>query len=265
MINITIVTAFFDINREVDGDGRKLNDYLEWIKKTLELNCNLFIVTEKKFIEFMKDNRPKEYMNKTHIIEDKLENASYYKYISRIREILNNNNYKTKIEHPNRVECKLPEYNIIQYSKFGWLKQAINLNIFKSDCFFWMDIGCSRFFLDTNINNIYPNPNNKIICENNNKFIIQQRQDLQYYNIDENFIWKSDNLLKGTMFGGSRYIIFVIDKLLEDIFTKQMLEKNNVNNEQLGLTLVWKNNPDLFDLINDTSNNHLMLFKLLSA
>ena len=128
-----------------------------------------------------------------------------------------------------------------------------------------MDIGCSRFFLDTNINNIYTNPNNKIINDSNNKFIIQQRQDLQNYNIDDNFIWNSDNLLKGTMFGGYKDIIFIIDKLLEDIFTKQMLDKNNVNNEQLGLTLLWKNNPELFNLIYDNSNNHLMLFKLLSA
>ena len=43
MSNVTIVTAFFDINREKNGDGRKLNDYLEWIKTTLQLNCNLFI------------------------------------------------------------------------------------------------------------------------------------------------------------------------------------------------------------------------------
>jgi len=59
--------------------------------------------------------------------------------------------------------------------------------------------------------------------------------------------------------------IFIIDKLLEDVFLTQMLEKNNVNNEQLGLTLVWKNNPELFNLIYDNSNHHLMLFKLLSA
>ena len=264
-MSTTIVTAFFDINRENNGDGRKLDEYLEWIMLTLQLNCNLVIFTESKFIEFMNTYRPSIYKDKTYIIEDTLENTSYYKYISRIQTILNDDTYKNKIKHPNRVECKIPEYNIIQYSKFGWLKQAINLNIFNSDYFFWMDIGCSRFFLDTNINNIYPNPNNKIINESNNKFIIQQRQDLQNYNIDENFIWNSDNLLKGTLFGGHKDIIFVIDKLLEDVFTKQMLEKDNVNNEQLGLTLVWKNNPELFNLIYDNSNNHLMLFKLLSA
>lgn len=46
-MSATLVTAFFDINREKNGDGRKIEEYLEWIKKTLQLNCNLFIITEK--------------------------------------------------------------------------------------------------------------------------------------------------------------------------------------------------------------------------
>ena len=37
------------------------------------------------------------------------------------------------------VECVLPEYNIIQYSKFHCLELAIDYNIFQSEHFFWMD------------------------------------------------------------------------------------------------------------------------------
>jgi len=43
-----------------------------------------------------------------------------------------------------------------------------------------------------------------------------------------------------------------------------MLEKNNVNNEQLGLLLVYKKNPELFNLINGVKNEHIWLFKYLS-
>ena len=42
---VTIVTAFFDINREEKGDGRKIDDYLNWMKVTMQLNCNMFIIT----------------------------------------------------------------------------------------------------------------------------------------------------------------------------------------------------------------------------
>ena len=262
MTKVTIVTAFFDIKRETNGDGRKLTDYLEWIKKTLQLNCNLFIVTEQKFVNFMKENRPEGY--NTFIKEDTLENASYYKYLPRMREILNSSDYKKRIAHPNRVECTLPEYNVIQYSKFGWLEDAIRENPFDSEYFFWMDAGISRFFLDTHVHQPYPSTPNNIIIGSNYKFIIQPRYDLTTYNINEDFIWTAENLLKGTMFGGRKDIVLKIGNLVENVFNEEMLNKNNVNNEQLALALVYKNNPELFHLINDDRRYHLILFKLLS-
>jgi len=32
----TLVTAFFDINRHTQGDGRTIDEYLQWIHKTLQ-------------------------------------------------------------------------------------------------------------------------------------------------------------------------------------------------------------------------------------
>ena len=156
-MSITFVTAFFDIQRDKKGDGRSIDEYLEWIKKTLQLNANLYIVTESKFVNFMKENRPSGYA--THIIEDTLENACYYKYLPVMKQIMESREYKSRIEYPDRVECKLPEYNIIQYSKFGWLERAIIENPFNSKAFFWMDIGISRFFGNIPLQLPYPNEN----------------------------------------------------------------------------------------------------------
>ncbi len=259
-MSATLVTAFFDINREKNGDGRKIEEYLKWIKKTLQLNCNLFIITEKKFINFMRLHRPRNY--NTFIKEETLENTQYYKYFNRIKEILSSNEYKRKIQHPNRVECILPEYNIIQYNKFYWLEDAIKINPFHSEYFFWVDAGISRFFLDVNINNPYPNMN--IINKYPNKLIIQSRYDLKYSVIDDNFIWKSDNLIKGTMFGGDKNILLKINKEIEKIFIEKMLKNNNVNNEQIALTILYKNNSELFQIVDDNINCHLIIFKLLS-
>ena len=259
--SVTMVTAFFDINREKKGDGRSINEYLQWIKRTLQLNCNLYIITEKKFIDFMRHHRPNGY--NTYIKEDTLENAQYYKYREKMVEILESEEYKKKIKHPNCVECKLPEYNIIQYSKFGWLKDAIKENPFNSDFFFWIDAGISRFFLNTDISKPYPSNNQ--VKRFDDRFIIQCRHDIHSYPFDANtFIWGSDNLLIGTMFGGSKNSILMVDKKLEEEFNKSMLEKNNVNNEQLGLALVYKKNPYLFNLVNSIRGYHLVLFKFLS-
>jgi len=254
--NVTIVTAFFDINRETNGDGRKLDEYLSWIQKTLQLNCNMYIVTEKRFVEFMKKHRPIKY--NTYIKEDILENAHYYKYLPEITTILNSPEYKQRVAHPDRVECKLPKYNIIQYSKFGWLENAIADNPFNTEYFFWMDAGCSRFFLNLDITQPYPRMST--INNSYNRFIIQARRDIFTYPIDDTFIWKADNLLVGTLFGGYYKSVIQVKELLEEIFNKEMLNKQNVNNEQLGLALVYKKYPELFSLFINNGNNHLPLF-----
>jgi hypothetical protein len=153
----------------------------------------------------------------------------------------------------------MPEYNLIQYSKFGWLEEAIREDPFHTPSFFWVDMGISRFFLDVDIRNTYPGP----CIHTTDKFIIQQRHDLLHFPIDDDFVWKSDNLLKGTMFGGTKEMILNVSKELEQVFVS-MLEKGNVNNEQIGLAMVWKQHPEWFHLVEDYRGVHLILFKILS-
>ena len=56
----------------------------------------------------------------------------------------------------DRIECKQAMYSVIQYSKFPWLQQAIELNPHKSDIFFWLDAGGSRFFNNFDLTEPYP-------------------------------------------------------------------------------------------------------------
>lgn len=255
----TIITAFFDISRETKGDGRRLEEYMEWIKRTLQLNCHLYIITELRFIDFMKRARPLEYHHKTIFKADTLENAMYYKYLPRMRQIMESEEYKSRVMHPDRVECKLPEYNVIQYSKFGWLCDAIRENPFQSEYFFWMDIGISRFFENMELSREYPNQQalERLFNTGNkghetlDRFIIQKRWDLETFSINDNFIWRSDNLLKGGMFGGSRECIQRIRKSIDLIFNTQMLSRGCVNNEQVALSLIYKEHPDWFNLVDD--------------
>ena len=261
----TIITAFFDISRETKGDGRRLDEYMEWIKRTLQLNCYLYIVTEARFIDFMRSTRPAEYHHKTIFKTDTLENAMFYKYLPKIQEIINTSEYRARIMHPDRVECRLAEYNVIQYSKFGWLLDAIKDNPFHTNLFFWMDIGISRFFENMNLAMEYPNPFalERISNANPNGFIIQNRHDLETFSIDNNFIWRSDNLLKGGMFGGSSECIKRISVSIEQVFQEEMLAQECVNNEQVALAIVYTKNSKLFNLINDSPNRPLELLLLL--
>lgn len=262
--SVTIVTAFFDIGRANRGDGRTIDEYKEWLKKTLQVNCNLFIVTEPEFREFFIENRPEHLQ--THLKVMDFKDSHYYQYYDRMTTILADPEYKSKIAHPTRVECVLPEYNIIQYSKFHYLKMAMDENPFHSSSFFWMDAGCSRFFMDVDVTLPYPSRAIFNFLEQNpDKFIIQKRHDLEQYPLDDEFVWKSDNLLYGTMFGGGKDIVLKIAELVEWVFNEKMLAKNNVNNEQLALALVWKYYPDYFTLTDNIYRNHLSLFKLMAV
>ena len=252
-MSVTIVTALFDIDRENKGDGRSVSEYLEWFRKTLQLNCNLFIVTEEKFHQFVIANRPKNYP--THIKIDTLSNAKYYKYLPRIKGILESEEYKKRIVHPNRVECKLPEYNIIQYSKFGWLESCIETNPFDSEYFFWMDAGLSRFFGRTDLKIFYPsNKKVKFLQNAEKKFLVQGRVKLEKYQIDEKFKWGSDNLMKGGIFGGHRSCVLEVSEMMEHRFVTEMLDQKNANNEQLCLAYVWRDNKEKFFVVEN--NRH---------
>ena len=255
----TIVTAFFDINREKKGDGRTIEEYKDWLKLTLKLNCNMYIVTEPKFKEFFEEFRTR---SNTVLKIINLRDLKYYVYYNDIKDIIESQSYRSKIKDPNRVECVLPEYNIIQYSKFHCLEMAILDNIFNSEYFLWVDAGISRFFLDVDTSILYPLAVN-FLERTKDTLIIQKRFDIDCRLIDYNFIWGSDNLLKGTMFGGTPYIINKLSGLIDVVFKNMILNKT-MNNEQLALSIIWKNNKELFTLVDDNPNFHLIIFKLLS-
>ena len=80
------------------------------------------------------------------------------------------------------------------------------------------------------------------------KFMIQPREDIFTYPIDDTFLWKADNLFKGGMFGGNAKIVSEIGKKVEEVF-QTMLSHEQMNNEQLAIALVWKKYPDLFHLV----------------
>jgi len=263
MNSVTIVTAFFDINREKNGDGRSIAEYLQWIHKTLQLNCNLFVVTEEKFRDFFVNNRPKHLPMHLKIMT--FQESHYYRYYDQIKHILASPEYRSKVLDPNRVECVLPEYCIIQYSKFHYIDIAVKENPFHSSSFFWMDAGISRFFLDADISKPYPSKSvQDFLAANPDKFLIQKRHDLETYPIDDLFVWNSANLLSGGMFGGGKDIVLRIGEKVEQVFVNKMLKQNNVNNEQLALAMVWKDMREYFVTPHNVFGGHFSFFKLMA-
>lgn len=266
--NCIIVTALFDINRDKFKNQRlalkTIDEYYNWFKITLQINCPMVIYTEEKTKDFILKNRPIEY--KTDIVIQRLEDIPYYKYKDKISQILASNDYKIKMDDLNRIECNLPEYTIIQYSKFDWLKDASDRLPFGNDSnlFFWMDAGCSRFFEDFDLKKQYPGPKTMELLENiPNKLFCQCRNDINISIQNPNFFYTSNNLIYGTLFGGNKSIIEFMSGSIKYVF-EDLLNKNIVNNEQLALAYIYSKAPNNFNLYMNISNKHLPIFLRLS-
>jgi hypothetical protein len=254
----TVITALYDIGRDKKGDGRTIDQYLNWFEKTLQLNVPMVVYTEEKFKQFIIDKRKYD----TKIVIKPLNEIPYFKYNEKIIEILNNNEYKLKIKDPNRIECNLSLYNIIQYSKFDWIVEAIEQMYFDTEYYFWMDAGCSRFFQDVNPSKEWP-LNYNLLCKD--KFNIQGNSNNLYYNIAdvENYIWDSNCILVGTMFGGSKYVCVDIAERVKSQF-ELYLNDGIVNNEQIILGYLFKKDPSLFNVFIKLNGEHLPFFKELA-
>jgi len=243
----TIVTGLFDIKRN-NMDGRSWNDYLDWFGKTLSINCPMVVYVEEKTISFVEQKRNNF---PTKIISKKIEDLEYFQYKNDIDRILSSKMYLNSIKDPNRIECKYSLYNIIQYSKFEFVHSVSKENPFNSDYFIWMDAGLSRFFDNLNTNNEYPSKNFKLKnLELKNKMLIQTfasyYPDLFYAkNLSKDYLLDNRSYVMGGMFCSDAEGIKKVKQEI-DLLLKNMLEDNIINNEQIALGYLFKNNPDLF-------------------
>jgi hypothetical protein len=122
----TIVTAFItDINK-----NRDILQYVEYGKKLLSVSVPKIIFMEKKiiekyFIDFVSDPLCE------FIICEK-EDIYLYNYRDQIT------NFSLISDNPTKNTL---EYIFVQCNKTEWISQAIDLNIFKSDQYIWIDFG----------------------------------------------------------------------------------------------------------------------------
>lgn len=141
MKEVTIVSSLFNIKRE-GMDGRTWEEYLQWFDITLKLKCPMVLFVTEDLVSFIEERRKNI---PTEIIVQSVNDIPYQYLADKIEVVINSDEYKNKILDPERIECQHSMYSIVQYSKFKWIKQAIEENPFNSKFFFWVDAGGSRF------------------------------------------------------------------------------------------------------------------------
>lgn len=265
MSSVNIVTALFNIRRE-GMDGRIWEDYLKWFDITLKLKVPMTIFVSEDLREFVEERR---LHSPTNLILQKVEEMPLYHLKDYIDTILYSPNFKNKVKDPERIECQHALYSIVQYSKFYWLEEAFKNG--QQDYYFWLDAGSSRFFESYNFEEPYPSES-ALNCLNDigDKLLVQM--NTEYYpdlaEADELPIeYLSDNrsYVLGSMFGGSPEAILNVKEVIMDIFYNDMLKEGFVNNEQVALGYLIKQEPQLFEIYYRTNGKHLALFDELSV
>lgn len=264
---LTLVTSLYQLNDITRDDDRKWKDYLHWFQKTLSINCKFIIFTEPEVTPYINEVRNS---SNTLIIESSLEETPYFYLKETIQNILNSEEYKSKMIDVSRVECIDAIYSVIQYSKFKWIKTAAEINPFDDDYFFWIDAGVSRFLEPNDYKNSFPSLNALEKLKGiDDTFLIQYNND--YYQdltdariLSKKYFWDNRSFVCGSMFGGNYYAINEVSNEIEEIL--QLMIKNKcINNEQIALGYLTKIREDLFSLFYRTnSSKHLELFTELS-
>ena len=264
MTKPTFVSALFNIDRV---DGRKWDQYLKWFEETLKLQVPMVLFIEKELQDFIDEKRGDL---PTQTIYQTIEDIPYYNLKDKIQGILDSDEYKEKMSDTDRIECKQAMYSVIQYSKFPWLQQAIELNPHKSDIFFWLDAGGSRFFNNFDLTEPYPGTAAMESLEGmGESFLIQM--NCEYYRdlyeakkLDESYLYDNRSYVLGSMFGGHKNIIPKIVDMVDDVLMNKMIRKNNINNEQITLGYLVKKYPNDFSIYTRTNTEHMDLFTELS-
>jgi hypothetical protein len=230
--NVTCVTALYDIKRH----DRSFENYKKWTIATLQIPLPMVIYCnsrDAKWIRKARGNLPILIIEEEHI---PLENM-----VGRISEIL------PKMRHGRGdVEWVNNRYIATQYSKAIWINRTIKDNPFHTKRFFWVDAGMSRFFTRGQPNAPFPLLQNSGI-EPDKLYITDTGYLYQLDFIPKFMIIGSQKAyLMGTVFGGYAAPVHRICNALLDVLQNDMIGKDRIDNEQIGLAWIYLKHRDWF-------------------
>jgi hypothetical protein len=238
----TIVTMLYDIRsmetQQFDRN-RKLNSFIDFSKKfLLQLPFPIiFFIDENEETYDAIYNTRKEFnlLDNTYIYMCDFKTTYFYKYLSKLQEL-----QKKFFIRNGEIEHETPLYVILNNNKFDCIDKAVDLNPFGSSHFIWMDFGINHVSLNNEY--IYEWINQvpdkiKQLCIN--PYIEKIPPKIYFEYIYHN--------TAGGLFSGSIENM----KKYSELFKKKTEEIYNDNWYQIDeavMTIVQKENPELFDL-----------------
>ena len=244
--NFVAVTALYDIGRK----DRKFDFYINYFSQLLSFKMPLVVFCNSSTYDHFKSIKREHY---TQFIVRELEELDFYKkHHNEIKENISQEIYKKNVMHYGRPETIHPNYNVIQYSKFDFLQEAKKM--INAEYYMWIDAGAPRFFKSIP-ETIWPNSNlfnNKIIVQT---FMVKEIRERFLSNFCESIgkiqlkdeCKNSRYLIIGTNFVvPNKDVHWLRDKINSKF--KEMLQYGYLNNEQVAMEFVVKENMNKFDI-----------------
>jgi protein YibB len=256
-MDLTVTTALFDLNRATwDGYQRSIDDYKNYSKNMLSLDCNMVIYTTKDLEEHFLENRKviDPDLKKTKVITLKLEEIPYYDYLDRITKLMNSDffikNIRNKHHDKLRPEANYPIYNIIQFAKSKFVENSVNNDYFNTELHCWMDSGIYH--------HTFPNEFKFKKYPSKNIGLLQDNKIHQFYRIhpmdsDLNkltyYCAPDDVRIVGAWFGGTKNSMLKHSELIKKVVDDSISE-NVISDDQNIYTICYLENKNLFNLHN---------------
>lgn len=215
---LTCVSAYFHVK------NKHADKYLDWFENTLSINCPYVFFTNSKSIDIIKKYRKGL---PTYYIECDIEDFFTYKYRNKM------------ITH--QTHCPSIELNLIWNEKIFMIQKAYEINPFNSEWFQWIDAGICNYrdkkppnISFPNINKLSLLPKNKFIYSSSCGYIKNLVTKTNYY-----------HHISGTTYLIHKSLINTFVNIYQ-LYLENLVDKNNIWTDQLLLTHIYKDNPNLF-------------------
>lgn len=250
-MDITFCTFFFDIDRgEWDTFTLHNNTYMHWFKNVLSLDINLYIETEEKFVEVIKENR-KEFdpeFKKTVIKVRNLKDLeAYQKYNAKLEELMFSEKFIETVQH-QVPEMTKPLYNVLMFNKLKTIQNAVNENPFNTEFFSWVDVGFIRDSSWTQNNSNWPDLQKLALKKDQIRFFCINDQILGHLTDVRFHCMSQVRFLKGTIFFLHKscldWLIPVFDSNID-----YCLENEFIGSDEKIFDLCYLHDPEKFELV----------------
>ncbi len=239
MFPTTIVSCLYNIRKENDKTTTNIDRYLQLASEfIIKLPYPIIFFSDDMYIIDYVVNKRKElpnYNGRIFIFFLPFNSLFYYSYYNKLTDLLKI--YKINNYNHNKDTV---EYIILNNSKFEFIEKSIEMNPFQSTHFIWIDFGINHVAKNTDeIHNWILNIPDKIKQLCINPFL----EDGNYKDIFR-FIYHHT---AGGLFSGSSENLLRYSELFKNK-TEQIYSENWFQLDEAVMTIVQRENPELFDL-----------------